>query len=298
MLQLINDESYGETAVNDVHAPEQPPVTALGRLAGACYDRRRTVLTLWILAIIGITVISQAIGTHFENKFTAGNTPSQQAQNILQTRFPSRSGDTADIVFHATSPIATPANEAAISGVVTSLEPLPYVQSVTSPFSVAGAHQIAPARNGNIAFAEVQFTTDTADIPTAAVTKVIDTAQAAADQGFQVELGGSPISSAATAAPGPSEGIGITAAILIMLLAFGSVVAMGLPVITVLAGLGIGIALLELLTHLLTVPQFSPEMAAMIGIGVGIDYALFIVTRYRQGIFEDGTPATPSSRLS
>ena len=120
--------------------------------------------------------------------------------------------------------------------------------------------------------------------------KVITTAQAAAHDGFQVELGGSPISAAATAAPGPSEGIGITAAIIIMLLAFGSVVAMGLPVITALAGLGIGIALLELLTHVLTVPNFSPEMAAMIGIGVGIDYALFIVTRYRQGIFEGRDP--------
>ena len=75
-----------------------------------------------------------------------------------------------------------------------------------------------------------------------------------------------------------------------MLLAFGSVVAMGLPVFTALAGLGIGIALLELLTHVLTVPNFSPEMAAMIGLGVGIDYALFIVTRYRQGIFEGRDP--------
>ena len=75
-----------------------------------------------------------------------------------------------------------------------------------------------------------------------------------------------------------------------MLLAFGSVVAMGLPVFTALAGLGIGIALLELLTHVLTVPNFSPEMAIMIGLGVGIDYALFIVTRYRQGIFEGRDP--------
>ena len=93
-----------------------------------------------------------------------------------------------------------------------------------------------------------------------------------------------------TAAPGPSEGIGVTAAVLIMLLAFGSVVAMGLPIITALFGLGIGIALLELVTHLLVVPTFAPEMAAMIGIGVGIDYALFIATRYRQGIFEGRDP--------
>ncbi len=171
-----------------------------------------------------------------------------------------------------------------------SLQPLPYVQGVTSPFSAAGAHQIAPPGRGDIAFAQVQFTTDTADIPIPAIDKVITTAQAAAHDGFQVELGGSPISAAATAAPGPSEGIGITAAILIMLLAFGSVVAMGLPVFTALAGLGIGIALLELLTHVLTVPNFSPEMAIMIGLGVGIDYALFIVTRYRQGIFEGRDP--------
>ena len=281
----------GGANAGEIGPPDRsPPPTALGRLAGVCYDRRRTVLVIWILAIIGMTVLAQMVGTHFENKFTAGNTPSQQATNILQERFPSKSGDTADVVFNTTAPITAPANKAAIDKVVANLEPLPYVQGVTSPFSAAGAHQIAQAGRGNIAFAEVQFTTDTADIPVPAVKNVITTAQSAAHNGFQVELGGSPISAAATAAPGPSEGIGITAAILIMLLAFGSVVAMGLPVITALAGLGIGVALLELLTHVLTVPNFSPEMAAMIGIGVGIDYALFIVTRYRQGIFEGRDP--------
>ena len=272
--------------MNGVDTPPQTQPTALGRLGAHCYDRRRLVLVLWIVAIIGIIVISQTVGTHFENKFTAGNTQSQQAQNILQQRFPSKSGDTADIVFHTDTPIA--ANVAAITKVVDSVRTLPYVQGVTSPFSPEGAHQIAP--KGDIAYAVVQFTTDTPDIPTGDIKKVISTAQSYATTGFQVELGGNPISAAATAAPGPSEGIGITAALIIMLLAFGSVVAMGLPVLTALAGLGIGIAVLELITHVLTVPNFSPEMAAMIGLGVGIDYALFIVTRYRQGIFEGRTP--------
>ncbi len=266
--------------------PGPAEITALGRLAGHCYDRRRLVLVLWIVAIVGITVVAQVVGTDFKNKFTAGDTPSQQAQNILAARFPSQSGDTADVVFHTATPIV--ANRAAIDKVVASVRPLPYVQSVTSPLAPAGAHQIAP--RGNIAFAQVQFSTDTADIPTGAIKQVVATAQAGARPGFQVALGGNPISAAVTAAPGSSEGIGITAALIIMLLAFGSVVAMGLPVLTALAGLGIGIALLELLTHLLVVPNFSPEMAAMIGIGVGIDYALFIVTRYRQGIFEGRTP--------
>jgi putative drug exporter of the RND superfamily len=264
--------------------PEQ--VTALGRLAGHCYDRRRLVLVLWVVAIIGTTVVAQLVGTTFKNKFTAGNTPSQQALNIMQARFPSQAGDSADIVFHTATPVRQ--HEAAIDQVLALVRPMPYVASVTSPFSAVGVHQIAPG--GTIAFAQVQFTTDTADIPTGAIKHVVTAAQAEARPGFQIALGGTPISAAVTAAPGPSEGIGITAALIIMLLAFGSVVAMGLPVITALAGLGVGVALLELLTHLFVVPNFSPEMAAMIGIGVGIDYALFIVTRYRQGIFEGRPP--------
>ncbi len=168
------------------------------------------------------------------------------------------------------------------------VRPLPHVRSVTSPFSAAGAHQIAP--RDNIAFAQVQFSTDTADIPTGAVKQVVSAAQTGRTRGSPSSSAGIRSPPRSRRRPGPSEGIGITAAILIMLLAFGSVVAMGLPIITALAGLGIGVALLELLTHLLVVPTFSPEMATMIGIGVGIDYALFIVTRYRQGIFEGRDP--------
>jgi RND superfamily putative drug exporter len=264
------------------------PVTALGRLAAHCYDRRRTVLALWILFLIGVTVLSQVVGTRFLNKFTSGNTPSQQAANILDARFPSMSGDTADVVFHTSAPITEAQNRADIGDVVRTLTPLAHVQRVTGPFSTRGAHQIAA--DGTIAYAVVQFDTTTDQLTKSTVEAVITTAQAADRPGFAVQLGGNPISSVASAAPGSSEGIGIAAAMLIMLLAFGSVVAMGLPIITALFGLGIGIALLELVTHLLVVPTFAPEMAAMIGIGVGIDYALFIATRYRQGLFEGRSP--------
>ena len=266
-------------------APEGK-VTALGRLAGHCYDRRRRVLVLWLVAIVGFTVVAQLVGTHFENKFTSGNTESQQAANLLSAKFPSQAGDFADVVFHTSTPIAD--NRAAISGVVDSLRPLAHVAGVVSPFSPEGAHQIST--HANVAYAVVQFDQQTSDLPPGAINAVINTARAAARPGFQVELGGQPISSVQKISPGASEGIGITAAMIIMLLAFGSVVAMGLPILTALFGLGIGVALLELITHLLVVPNFSPEMAAMIGIGVGIDYALFIVTRYRQGIFEGRDP--------
>src|ERR1700691_3384974 len=92
----------------DLRPPSAPPTatsTALGRWAGKCYDHRRTVLVAWILLLIGVTAIAQLVGTHFQNDFTAGNTPSQQAANILDSRFPTRSGDTADVVFHASAPI-------------------------------------------------------------------------------------------------------------------------------------------------------------------------------------------------
>ncbi len=278
-------------------SPEEPrkgettegtPLTALGRLAGWCYDRRRTVLVMWILAVIGLTVLTQVVGTDFQNKFTAGSTQSQQAADLLSARLPAKAGDTADVVFHTSKPIAD--NQAEIERVLESLRRLDHVSGVTSPFAPDGADQISSHSGANIAFAVVQFDASTNDLPPAAIHAVIDTADAAARPGMQIALGGYPISSVAKISPGASEGIGITAAIIIMLLAFGSVVAMGLPIVTALFGLGIGVALLELITHFLVVPNFAPEMAAMIGIGVGIDYALFIVTRYRQGIFEGRAP--------
>ena len=103
-------------------------------------------------------------------------------------------------------------------------------------------------------------------------------------------LGGQAIGLVAGAKPGPAEGIGILAAIIIMLLAFGSVVAMGLPIITALFGIAVAFAVLDLLSHVVTTPIFAPEIMAMIGLGVGIDYALFVVTRYRQGLAEGREP--------
>jgi RND superfamily putative drug exporter len=138
-----------------------------------------------------MTVLAQVVGTRFEDKFTAGNTPSQQATNILLARFPAKAGDTADVVFHTSTPITDGANRAAIAQVIRTLTPLAHVQSVTSPFASAGAHQISA--DGTIAYAVVQFNEVTADLPTKAVQAVITTAQAAGHPGFQVALGGNPM---------------------------------------------------------------------------------------------------------
>jgi RND superfamily putative drug exporter len=165
---------------------------------------------------------------------------------------------------------------------------LPHVASVTSPFGAGGAAQIS--RDGHIGYIRVNFDEAAGNVPTADIQKVIDTAQSFEAAGYHVALGGEAIGLVAGAKPGPSEGIGILAAVIIMLLAFGSVVAMGLPIVTALFGIAVAFAVLDLLTHVVTTPVFAPEIMAMIGLGVGIDYALFVVTRFRQGLAEGRDP--------
>ncbi|MGD0381305.1 MAG: MMPL family transporter [Acidimicrobiales bacterium] len=262
--------------------------TALGRLAGWCYDHRRRVLLVWIGLIIIITVVAQSMGSRFQDSFGSGNSASQQVQNLLTARFPKTAGTSADVVISTTGSVQSSGNRSTTATMVGELSRLPHVSNVQSPFAPSSHDQVSS--DGHIAFAVVQFDEDVSTIPNAAVKTVIDVADSFDRGGYHVALGGGPIGNVITAAPGPSEGGGILGAMIIMLIAFGSVVAMGLPILTALFGIAIGFALEDLLSHLLNVPIFAPEMLAMIGLGVGIDYALFIVTRYRQGLFEGRQP--------
>ena len=262
-------------------------VTVLGRLAGRCYDHRRAVLVAWILALIGITVVAQVVGTHFQNKFTAGNTPSQQAANISTARFPAQSGDTADVVFHTTRPIA--ANGAAIDDVVPRSGRWP-----TCAASPARSRRPARTRSRR---------TGTSPTPWCSSTPRRITCRPRPSRPSSP-----PPRRRRT--PDSTSRSGATRSLRCQRRARGERGhrhhrrhphhAAGLRI-----GGGHGPAdhhrpvrprhrhrALELVTHFLVVPTFAPEMAAMIGIGVGIDYALFIVTRYRQGIFEGREPAT------
>jgi RND superfamily putative drug exporter len=261
----------------------------LARLAGWSYDHRRKVLVVWLVVLVAVSVLSQVVGSDYQDKFSGGNTESQRAQNLLKERFPARAGDPADIVFRTgPDPVTSPANQQAIEAVVNSVKGLPHVSGTVSPFEQPQAQisQIDP----HIAFAVVQFDRETGDLTASQVQKVIDTADAAKVPGLEVEFGGQPISKTVFATPGGSEAIGIAAAIIILLIAFGSVIAMGLPILTALFGIGIGFGVIALLSHGVVVPTFGPQLAAMIGIGVGIDYALFIVTRYREGLAEGRDP--------
>ena len=168
------------------------------------------------------------------------------------------------------------------------LRRIAHVSRVVGPHDPGAHDQIS--KDGHLGFSVVQFDEGPSSLPNSAVKEVVTTAQSFAVPGYYVAVGGQVVENVVSAAPGSSEGIGITAAIIIMLIAFGSVVAMGLPILTALFGVAIGFAVEDLVSHLLNVPTFSPELLAMIGLGVGIDYALFIVTRYRQGLAQGLEP--------
>jgi RND superfamily putative drug exporter len=264
------------------------PATGLGRLAAWCFDHRRRVVSIWVVVVVVVIAVSQFVGGSLSDSFSSAGSPSGQAQALLARSFPSQAGDSAQVVVETRAPVTSGSNRQRMTRLVAALRPLPHVSGVVGPFDQHGRRQISAART--ISFARVQFDEQTGTLPNSAAVRVIDVAQRFDAPGFRVALDGSPISSAENLSPGSSEGIGITAAILIMLLAFGSVIAMGLPIVTALLGVGIGFGLVDLLSRLITMPTFGPELMAMIGLGVGIDYALFVVTRYRDGLARGRTP--------
>lgn len=254
----------------------------LERIGSWCYRHRRRVVVLWIVLVIAILGASRAAGGHFADQRGLPGTQSQNAYDILNSKFPQAAGDSADIVFESRSGIEDPLVRSTMQPTFERIGHLPHVASVQSPYQLGGARLVAPGQR--IAYAQVTFDHQTSQVPKSAVTRVVDTARAAGRPGLDVEAGGSIVSNAVSTGPGGSEGIGLLAAIVILIVSFGSLLAMGLPIVTALFGIGTGLGLLALMTHVVTAPTFAPEMAAMIGIGVGIDYALFVVTRYREGL--------------
>lgn len=269
--------------------PQAAEDTRLGRLAGWCHDHRRAVLGLWLVALVSFGAASGAVGTKFSNQFGGDGSESARAQTLLQQRFPTHAGASATVVFHSKAPVTDAATLRQVAALTAKLRALPDIATVAPPNPAAGAAgQIS--KDGHIAFTTVTFTKDISTIAKVTVQGVVDTANAANTKTFQVDVGGQPISLVSQPNMGSNEVLGILAAIIILLVAFGSVIAMGLPIMTAVFGLGIGVSLLAFVSHSLTTPSFAPEMAIMIALGVGIDYALFIVTRHRETLHGGATP--------
>jgi putative drug exporter of the RND superfamily len=260
----------------------------LERLARWCYRHRWRTLVFWIVLLVGSIALMNVAGGDYTAEFSLPGSESQAAFDLLEEKFPARAGDSATIVFEAQAGVPDPEVQRAMEGVFAKVARLDHVVAVTSPYSEGGARQISS--DGRIAFADVQFDVGTGDIPLQVIKDLIQIGDAAESPGLRVEFGGGPIAQAQFEPPGGAESVGFLAAIVILLITFGSVLAMFLPLVTAGIGIGIGLSLILLFANFINVPNFTPQVASMIGIGVGIDYALFIVTRYRQHLHEGMDP--------
>jgi len=258
------------------------------KLARWSTTHRLYVVIGWIVLLVAVNAFAQSAGTSYSNNFTLPNSDAQRAADLLEKSFPAQAGDRDTIVYKVSSGTVTdPAVKARMSAMFAEVAKLPHVAAVISPYAGAAAGKSISA-NGQIAFATVVFNEKANLLPKSAPERVVKVARAAGKPGLQVELGGQAIEATEQAGFGISTAVGLLAAIVILLLTFGSVVAMGLPIITALFGLGTGLGAIALFTHVVDTPNFSSELAAMIGLGVGIDYALFILTRYREAYATPG----------
>ena len=261
------------------------------KLARWSTTHRLYVVLGWLALIVVVNVIAQSAGTSDSNNFTLPGSDSQRAADLLQKSFTVQAGDRDTIVFRVSKgQVTDPAVRARMEATFAKVAKLPHVASVVSPYAGASAGQ-AISKDGRIAFATVLFDEKANDLPKSAGEGVVTVATAARQPGLQVELGGFAIEATQREGFGLSTAVGLLAAIVVLLITFGSLIAMGLPIITALFGLGTGLGLIALFTHIVDTPDFSSELAAMIGLGVGIDYSLFILTRFREAYAGPGPSA-------
>ncbi len=255
------------------------PLAAVGL---ACYRHRWVTITAWLVALVTLV----ALWTQFGAAALATNGTADPGQTLLSRHFPGRSGDTLTLAIRSARPVTDPAVRDRVTGALVPFEHAAGVSAVAGPYDVPGHI----ARGGHIAFATVQFSVPTSGISGAETAALMHDATAASGHGLAVSLGGDVVDLAGTPYGGPSDGFGTTAAALVLLLVFGSLLAMSLPLLTALFGIGTGLSLIALIGHLIPAPSFGPIVASLIGLGVGVDYALFIFLRFRDDLRAGAAP--------
>ncbi|HUF54811.1 MAG TPA: MMPL family transporter [Dehalococcoidia bacterium] len=269
-------------------------------LARFCYEKRRLVVPGWIGIIVGLFVLSTAFGGEFNTEFSLPGSESQEAIDLLEeSGADTRAGFQGQVVFEAEQGVDDPEVRQAIGSFLADIDASIEGLEIESPYTEGNEYLVADG--GDIAYAELNFSSKDTDGGDRDFEEYIDAGDVIKNlreevsvEGLRIELGGDVFAEEPAFS---SEAIGLAAAVIILLIAFGSIIAMGLPIFTALFGIGCGVAIIGLLTRIMAVPEFTTQIAAMIGIGVGIDYALLIVSRYRDAL-RDGLEPEESVVLS
>jgi RND superfamily putative drug exporter len=276
-----------EPLATEAQAPDLAPPARpgpLGRIGRGCHRRRWLTLIVWIAGVACLITLWIRFGAGYDNNFNNGDT----GQAVLNEHFHLQSGDQLTLAVRSSQDISSPAVRARVTAALPAFGRAAGVTSVTGPYQVPGRI----SRDGHIAFATVQFDKPGSGIPNGEALALMQDARAASGHGVTFSLGGDVVDQAETPYGGATDGIGVGAAAIVLLIAFGSLLAMGLPVVTALFGIGSGLSLIALIGHIAPAPSFSPIIASMIGLGVGVDYALFIVTRFREALRAGDGPGT------
>ena len=251
-------------------------------LAAWCFHHRRAALLGWLAALLTATAIHSGLGSAYSDNFRLAGTQSFEASDLLNQSAAKASGDTDQVVIAVSrGHVSDPAVVARVDAMLAALARLPHVSEISSPYGSRGAAQISPSRQ--IAFASVVFDVPESKLRHATEAAFVRTARAGSGAGVQIEVEGQVARAAASSRTGGVE-IGALAAGVVLFLVFGSVLATLLPLVTAALALGTGLAVDGLLSHVIQMASFSSQLSLLIGLGVGVDYALFIVTRYRQGL--------------
>jgi RND superfamily putative drug exporter len=259
-------------------AASSPRVGPLGRLARVTYRRRWRTLLAWVAALVGAVLLTTAVSGEFTADYSAPGSDSQEAQTLLEERFPSQAGDTVDVVIVADAGAQDPATQERVADLLTELGNVDHVVSATDPYADPGGI----SQDGSTLVAHLRLDVENpVDMPREDSEAMLDIAEESSGSGLEVALGGQSIVQAEQGEIG-SEGLGLAAATIILLLMFGSVVAAGLPIMVAIAGLAVSSTLTSFVIYFVDAPDWSTSLATMMGIGIGIDYALLMVTRFRE----------------
>ncbi|MFG3256006.1 MMPL family transporter [Streptomyces sp. NPDC048172] len=257
----------------------------LGRLASWSQRHRWGALLLWVVVVAAITVGSQGAGSDYRNDFSLPGTDSQTATDLLEKHGSAQAGDSVSVVLQGEDLRGA---RARVERMLDDVRELPSVADVRSPY----ADKAAVSRDGEIAYATVTLDGKAESVPKEDVKRVIDTAQHVDRDGVRVEVGGEAVRGAEEEGGGAAEGAGMLAALVILVLLFGSLVAAALPLVTAVFAVGGAVGLIALASHLFTVADFTPPLMMLVGLGVGVDYALLIFYRYRHELLRGVDTAT------
>jgi putative drug exporter of the RND superfamily len=258
----------------------------LDRLGRVAARRKWVTIGVWVLLAALIGAWGKAAGGETVDVYTIPGAQSQEAEDLLEERFPAQAGGTASVVFQTrTGTITDPTNQAAIAQTEANLQPgtAPHVTQVVGP-ATPGVGSAFVSKDGTIGYTRVQYDESATSLPPETLDQLEAAADPAKEAGLRVEFGGPVVDYLSRDEGGNADIIGLIFAVIILLIAFGSLIAMSVPIGTALLGLGIGLSIISLIAAVTDIGTVAPTLATMIGLGVGIDYSLFIVTRHRQNL--------------